>query len=72
LSTSCTLSERSRRDKVGRTTIYEAIAAGKLRAKKRGRLTIITDADWQAYLESLPDALASGAISPAKPEKRAA
>ncbi len=39
----------------GRTKIYEAIKAGKLKAKKRGKRTVILAADLAGYLESLPD-----------------
>ena len=39
----------------GRTKIYEAINAGTLRAKKRGKRTVILAADLALYLESLPD-----------------
>ena len=38
-----------------RTVIYEAIKSGKLKAKKRGRSTIILASDLAQYLESLPD-----------------
>ena len=38
-----------------RSTIYEAIAAKKLRAHKRGRSTIILPDDLDEYLENLPD-----------------
>ena len=38
-----------------RTVIYEAIKSGKLRARKRGRSTIILAADLAEYLENLPD-----------------
>ncbi len=38
-----------------RTKIYEAINAGKLKAKKCGKRTIILAADLDQYLESLPD-----------------
>ena len=41
----------------GRTKIYEAIAAGKLRAKKRGKRTIILAPHLAEYLENLPDFL---------------
>ena len=37
-----------------RTVIYEAIKTGKLKAKKRGKRTIILAADLTQYLESLP------------------
>ena len=38
-----------------RTVVYEAINAGTLRAKKRGKRTIILAADLAQYLKSLPD-----------------
>ncbi len=38
-----------------RTKLYEAIAAGTLRARKRGRSTVILAADLAEYLQSLPD-----------------
>ena len=41
----------------GRTKIYEAINAGTLRAKKRGKRTVILAADLAQYLESLPNFL---------------
>ncbi len=37
-----------------RTKLYEAIAAGTLKARKRGRSTVILAADLAQYLESLP------------------
>ncbi len=39
----------------GRTAIYEAIKSGALKARKRGKRTIILAADLAQYLESLPD-----------------
>ena len=38
-----------------RTKIYEAIAAGTLKARKRGRSTVILAVDLAQYLDSLPD-----------------
>jgi hypothetical protein len=37
-----------------RAKIYQEINEGRLIARKAGRTTIITDADWEAYLKSLP------------------
>ena len=37
------------------TTIYEAIKSRKLKAKKRGKSTIILPSAVDQYLESLPD-----------------
>jgi excisionase family DNA binding protein len=39
---------------IGRTSLYRAIKAKKLRARKYGRSTIILAADAQAFLENLP------------------
>lgn len=42
---------------IGRSTIYEAIAAGKLRAVKNGRATIVLSDDlkrWLASFEPIP------------------
>ena len=40
-----------------RTKLYEAIAAGTLKARKNGRSTVILAGDLAQYLESLPDFL---------------
>ena len=40
---------------LGRTKVYAEIAAGRLRAKKAGRRTIILAEDARAYLASLPE-----------------
>ena len=40
-----------------RTVIYEALNAGTLRAKKRGKRTIILAPHLAEYLENLPDFL---------------
>ena len=50
---------------LGRTTIYEAIGAGELIAKKAGSRTIILPKHLAAYLDNLPVAdFASGEVSP--------
>ncbi len=41
----------------GKTAIYAAIKSGALKARKRGKRTIILAADLAQYLESLPDFL---------------
>ncbi|MCK9361785.1 helix-turn-helix domain-containing protein [Patescibacteria group bacterium] len=48
------IEEASMTTNLGRDLIYEAIRTGKLRAKKFGRRTIITDEDLRAFVENLP------------------
>ncbi len=40
-----------------RSVIYENIKSGAIKARKRGRRTVILAADLAQYLESLPDFL---------------
>jgi excisionase family DNA binding protein len=51
--------------RIGRTSLYQAIRAGELRALKRGRRTIILANDLRRYLESLP-ALEAAAMTEMK------
>jgi hypothetical protein len=52
--------ELAKNGPIGRSSIYNQIAAGRLRARKIGRRTVILDEDWQAFLASTP------AMAPAK------
>jgi hypothetical protein len=53
-----------------RATVYEEISAGRLRAVKRGRSTLILHRDAETYLESLPP-FESGQISISRTSKAA-
>jgi excisionase family DNA binding protein len=48
------ISEAMHEIAIGRDKIYDVIREGKLRARKVGRRTIITDDDLTEYLQSLP------------------
>lgn len=51
---SSTLKDLSKRHRTGLTRLYEEIKLGRLRARKIGRKTIVTPADEDAWLASLP------------------
>jgi excisionase family DNA binding protein len=55
---SLAISEVSRRTGIGRTSIFEAIRQGRLRAIKAGSRTLIRMEDLRAFLDSLPEARA--------------
>lgn len=48
------ISEACGASRCGRTTLYEAIKRGDLRALKRGKSTLILENDLRRWLESLP------------------
>jgi excisionase family DNA binding protein len=41
---------------LGRTTVYEAITAGRLKARKAGKRTLVLRDDMKAFLAALPEA----------------
>lgn len=51
------LAEVSAATGLGRTKLYEAISAGKLRARKCGSRTLVLRDDLRAFLASLPPAV---------------
>jgi excisionase family DNA binding protein len=54
------VAEAAKKAGVGRSTIYEELASGRLRARKLGRRTIILKSDHQEWLASLPTLKPSG------------
>lgn len=65
-----TIEEFTNASGICRATVYEEIAAGRLRAVKRGRSTLILHRDAQAYLDNLPP-FASGQTSISRTSKAA-
>jgi hypothetical protein len=49
-----TLDELAEKGPIGKTKLYEAIADGRLTARKEGRRTIVLGGDYLEYLRSLP------------------
>ena len=60
------LTEVARLTGRGRSTLYELIAAGRLKARKLGSRTVILDTDLTDFLNNLPDAVEAGAIRAAR------
>ncbi len=50
-----TIAEAVKAGAGSRTVVYQAIKSGALKARKRGKRTVILAADLTQYLESLPD-----------------
>ena len=48
------ISEACSASRCGRTTLYDAIKRGELRALKRGKSTLILENDLRRWLDSLP------------------
>lgn len=55
-----TVPEAAALSSLGQTSIYKAIKERRLRIRKYGTRTIITRADLQSFLETLPDLPESG------------
>ncbi len=52
--TALTIDEVIKAGPLGRTSIYAAIKAGKLTARKFGKRTIVLTSDFEGFLNSLP------------------
>jgi excisionase family DNA binding protein len=50
-----TIPDAVRMSGMSRTSIYEALKRGDITARKAGRRTLVSFADLQAYLASLPE-----------------
>ena len=46
---------------LGRTSLYAAIAAGKLKTKKSGRRTLVETAALRQFIEALPESTSQNA-----------
>ena len=57
----CSIGELADKGPIRRSSIYNQIASGRLRARKIGRRTVVLDEDWREFLVGLP------AVSSAKP-----
>ena len=49
-----TVTDRAKDGPFGKTFLHAEIKAGRLKARKAGRATVILDDAWREYLESLP------------------
>lgn len=49
-----TIEDAAKFSGIGRTSLFKAIKAGKLRARKAGARTIVTYDDLKAFVEALP------------------
>jgi excisionase family DNA binding protein len=47
---------------LGRTSLYAAIAAGKLKTRKSGRRTLVETQALQAFIEALPESGSQNAV----------
>jgi len=65
-----TVAEACAAARVGKTVLYEAIAAGALVARKRGRKTLLLPADLQAWIACLPAIEPKGDVTQRRYSKR--
>jgi excisionase family DNA binding protein len=62
------IAEACERAHIGHTSIYQAINAGRLRAVKRGRRTLILHDDLVRYVQSLPPLIVKQSGTTKSPE----
>jgi excisionase family DNA binding protein len=65
----CSIAEAAERAGISRSTAYEEIRRGRLRVRKIGRRSIITDEDYRRWLDELP-VVEAGAAEPMQPGQR--
>jgi excisionase family DNA binding protein len=49
-----TIREIAARNRIGKDSVYEEVRAGRLRARKLGKRTIVLDTDEEAWRAALP------------------
>jgi excisionase family DNA binding protein len=60
-----TITEAAAKAGISRSTAYQEIRRGKLRVRKIGRRSIVTDEDYRRWLDGLP-VVAAAVIEPAE------
>ena len=58
-----TLNESARRNRIGLSTTYNEIKAGRLIARKIGRRTVVTSDDEKAWRDRLPKLQRNGGVA---------
>lgn len=56
------IAEAARMVGIGRTSLYAAIAAGKIKTRKSGRRTLVETQALRQFLEALPESVSQHAV----------